>query len=57
MRLRVFGLPVPLRLFPSLRAYKRIEDDQYRFSVEASLPLLGKALRYHGLLDLEPLPD
>lgn len=54
LSMRVMGIQMPLWLFPKLQAYKRIEAGQYRFSVEARLPLLGKVLRYHGLLSVAP---
>lgn len=44
-------IPVPLRLLPQIHAYKRIENDQYRFYVGFTLPLVGEVLSYSGLLD------
>jgi hypothetical protein len=41
---------MPTWLLPRSEAFKRIEDDRYRFSVSFALPLLGEVLRYGGLL-------
>jgi hypothetical protein len=54
LRLRVKGLRLPVWLFPKSRAYKRIEDGNYRFYVGFSVPLLGTILSYSGLL--QPVP-
>lgn len=40
----------PTWLLPRSEAFKRIEDDRYRFSVSFALPLLGEVPRYGGLL-------
>jgi hypothetical protein len=49
---RLWGKPLPLWLMPRVTAYKRIEDDKYRFHVGFALPILGEALSYSGLLEL-----
>jgi len=46
-------LPLPLWLIPKSKAYKTIEDGQYRFHVQFSLPVLGTLVAYHGLLRAE----
>lgn len=51
---RWHGLRVPLALLPRSRAGKRIVDGRYAFEVEFRLPLLGRVLRYGGLLDAQP---
>lgn len=53
-KVRFMGLPLPLRLFPASRAYKRVVDGKYEFSVSFTLPVLGELLSYGGLLDLRP---
>jgi hypothetical protein len=50
---RVGKLPVPLWLMPQMTAYKTIEQQQYRFYVGFSLPVLGLLLSYSGLLQLK----
>jgi hypothetical protein len=50
MRVRLAGVPLPLSLFPTSRAGKRIENQQYRFQVVFSMPFLGRLLEYGGLL-------
>ena len=50
LNMKVFGLPLPMRLLPKANAYKLIEDNQYRFHVEFSLPVLGSLVCYSGLL-------
>jgi hypothetical protein len=54
LRLTVKGLRLPVWLFPKSRAYKRIEDGNYRFYVGFSVPLLGTVLSYSGLLQPAP---
>lgn len=49
---RVHGIPLPLWLFPSSRAGKRIEQGRYVFEVAFALPLVGTVLSYAGTLDL-----
>lgn len=41
---------IPTWLLPRSEAFKRIENDRYRFSVSFALPWLGEVLRYGGLL-------
>ncbi|MDX1452584.1 MAG: DUF4166 domain-containing protein [Oleiphilaceae bacterium] len=53
LQLRFAGLPVPVWLMPKTRAYKKIEQDQYSFLVEFSLPYLGHLVSYQGLLKAE----
>jgi hypothetical protein len=47
----VHRLPLPLRLFPRSKAYKRIEAGRYFFCVEFVFPWVGRVLRYAGTLD------
>ncbi|PCJ14488.1 MAG: hypothetical protein COB04_15095 [Gammaproteobacteria bacterium] len=49
-KVKFLGIPLPLFLFPSSKAYKKIEDGQYLFSVVFSLPVLGKLVGYSGAL-------
>lgn len=51
--MRVGKLPVPLWLMPKMTAYKTIEQQQYRFYVAFSLPVLGLLFSYSGLLQLK----
>jgi len=46
------GIPIPLWLFPSMRAYKNIENGGYRFYVGFSLPLVGLLFSYSGVLNV-----
>ena len=48
--IRVYGITLPLWLFPKSKAYKYIEEGCYYFSVEFSLPILGKLVGYSGKL-------
>lgn len=50
--MRLGGVPLLIMFLPSTRAYKTIEDGQYRFEVAVHAPLLGEVLRYGGLLQL-----
>lgn len=47
---RFLGIPLPLFLFPSSKAYKRINQGKYEFSVTFALPFIGKLVSYEGLL-------
>ena len=46
------SLQLPLWLFPSSNAYKKIVNGFYEFSVSFSLPILGKLFSYSGRLSL-----
>ena len=50
LEIRIFGLRLPLWLFPNSKAFKTIENDQYKFYVGFSLPRIGILLAYSGLL-------
>lgn len=50
LKINFFGIPVPLWLVPHANAYKVIENDQYRFYVEFSLPVIDSLVCYQGLL-------
>jgi hypothetical protein len=52
----LYGIRLPLALFPRSDAYKRIEDGRYRFQVTFTVPLLGPVLSYGGLLDSHDAP-
>lgn len=49
-QLILFGVSLPLWLFPRTTAYKRISNGRYEFSVSVSLPVLGELVSYRGLL-------
>ena len=51
LSIRLWGIPLPLWLFPKSKAYKKIEGDKYRFYVGFSLPFFGNVLSYSGLLE------
>lgn len=53
LNMSVFGILLPMWLVPKTTAKKVIEDNQYRFHVEFSLPVLGSLVCYSGLLKLE----
>jgi len=52
---RVFGLPIPLLLFPHSRACKKIINENYQFHVSFSMPWIGQLLCYEGRLVFEAL--
>jgi Domain of unknown function (DUF4166) len=52
LSMRLHNVPLPLFLMPRTLAYKKIEDNKYRFYVGFSLPLIGTVLSYSGLLVL-----
>ncbi len=49
-QIRFKGIPLPLWLFPSSHAYKRVMGGLYEFSVTFTLPVFGKLVSYGGLL-------
>lgn len=53
-RARWHGMPIPRALLPQAQAGKRIVDGRYAFDVDFRVPLLGRVLRYSGLLDIVP---
>jgi len=50
-RVHVKNIALPLRLMPESKAYKKIENEHYRFAVKFSYPLIGDLVSYSGLLD------
>jgi Domain of unknown function (DUF4166) len=48
----LFGLPVPRILAPHLEAWEGERDGRYEFAVEVRLPVIGRLVRYEGLLEL-----
>jgi Domain of unknown function (DUF4166) len=51
-RVTILGVTVPRGLAPDLEAWKGERDGRYDFAVEVRLPLIGRLVRYEGLLDL-----
>jgi len=52
--IRIFGLPMPLALFPHSKAFKKIVDERYQFHVGFSMPWIGQLFCYEGGLAFEP---
>jgi hypothetical protein len=50
----LYGVRLPLALFPRSDAYKCVEGGRYRFQVTFMVPLLGRVLSYGGLLESYP---
>lgn len=49
---RLFGLlPLPKSWFARVRCREREHEGRYEFLVEASLPLIGRLIRYEGWLE------
>jgi len=51
-KVRFKSISLPVWLFPSSHAYKRIVDRAYEFSVAISLPVLNEVVSYKGQLRL-----
>jgi len=49
----IFGIRLPTKIFPESQAWKKIEDEKYRFYVGFKLWFFGDLLSYSGLLNLE----
>jgi Domain of unknown function (DUF4166) len=56
-RVTLFGLPVPRVLAPHLEAWEGEREGRYEFAVEVRLPIIGRLIRYEGLLDLQRARD
>lgn len=50
-QVRFLGVPLPRFLAPSVFTFESERAGRYRFEVEASLPLLGRIVRYAGWLE------
>ena len=51
-RVRFLGLPLPLAWFRGVAASEFEREGRYRFTVSASMPLVGKLIGYDGWLEL-----
>lgn len=49
-RVRLLGLPLPLRWFAGARGGESVQGTDYGFSIEVVLPWIGPLVRYHGWL-------
>lgn len=52
---RLLGLPIPTLIAPRVVAVETQVDDQYRFSVNVSMPLVGTLISYSGDMQVETL--
>jgi hypothetical protein len=50
---RFVGVPLPRFLAPAVATFESERGGRYHFEVEASLPLLGRIVRYQGWLERE----
>ena len=50
---RLLGVPLPRFMSPSVFTFESERDGRYHFEVEASLPVLGRIVRYVGWLEQE----
>jgi len=50
---RFLGVPLPHFLAPTVATFESEREGRYHFEVEASLPLLGRIVRYQGWLKRE----
>lgn len=48
---RFLGIPLPRFISPSVRTFESEREGRYHFEVEASLPVLGRIVRYAGWLE------
>jgi hypothetical protein len=51
-RVTLLGVSVPRSLAPDLEAWEGERNGRYEFAVEVRLPVIGRLVRYEGLLDL-----
>lgn len=52
VKTKMLGITLPKFLSPGLTAYEHEDGDKYVFSVEVSLPFIGRLIKYEGRLDL-----
>lgn len=52
---RIFGIPIPGFISPSVRAVEQQVEDKYRFSVVVAMPVVGKLVSYLGDMQVETL--
>jgi hypothetical protein len=52
VRASIWGVTLPARLAPQLRAFEKEEAGTYVFEVRIDLPILGKLIEYGGQLQL-----
>jgi hypothetical protein len=50
---RFSGVPLPRLLAPAVATFESERGGRYHFEVEASLPLIGRIVRYEGWLEQE----
>ncbi len=50
---RFLGVPLPRFFSPAVRTFESEREGRYHFEVEASLPVLGRIVRYEGWLERE----
>jgi len=50
---RLLGLPLPRRWLGQVLACSGADGDRYAFTVEASLPGIGRWIGYHGTLEVD----
>ncbi len=50
---RFLGVPLPRFMWPSVFTFESEREGRYHFEVEASLPALGRGVRYVGWLEWE----
>lgn len=48
---KLFGLPLPVWLFPESQAYKYIDNGYYKFFVGFTAPIVGQLVSYSGELE------
>ncbi len=52
VKTKMLGISLPRFLSPGLTAYEHEDGNKYVFSVEVSLPIIGRLIKYEGRLDL-----
>ena len=53
----LFGVPLPVWLFPKSKAYKYIEEGGYKFYVGFEAPVIGLLLSYSGTLQKQSVAE
>lgn len=54
---RIFGIPIPRFMSPSVKAVEQQVGDMYRFSVEVAMPVVGKLVSYLGDMHVDTVTD
>ena len=53
---KLFGIRLPVWFSPRIDAQEYEEDGHYRFSVQVTMPVVGKVISYFGVMSVDSTP-